>query len=101
QIPSTQTRFFLADIVDIGFVGQNVMYVVARGADVLQRVALDTGAPVLGSNFNKQIDLNVVPSGSTAKCQNPTGVAIGTNNKAYINCWGTRQLGIVDLSVQE
>src|SRR4029079_9925951 len=57
QIPSTQTRFFLADIVDIGFVGENVMYVVSRDADVLQRIALDSGAPLLGSQFNKQIDL--------------------------------------------
>lgn len=101
QIPDPGPRFFLADIVDISFVGDSVMYVLSRGADVLQRVSLETTGPELGSTQNFQIDLNVVPTGGTARCQNPTGVVIGhTTNKAFINCWGTRQLGIVDLSVQ-
>ena len=48
---------------------------------------------------DKQIDLNVVPAGSTKPCQNPTGVAIAPGfNKAFVNCWGTRQLGVVDFS---
>lgn len=102
QIPEGTTRFFLADIVDIAFVGDAVMYVVSRGADVLQRVALDpTDGPTLGSTQNFQIDLNVVPAGATQRCQNPTGVVIGHDtNRAYVNCWGTRQLGVVDLSTQ-
>ncbi len=100
QIPAATTKFFLADIVDTAFVGTNVMYVVSRGADVLQRVDVSTATPTLGSTQNFQIDLNVIPAGSTERCNNPTGVAIGDNNTAYINCWGTRQLGVVDLSQQ-
>jgi YVTN family beta-propeller protein len=98
-------RFFLADIVDIAFVGDQVMYVLSRGADVLQRVHFDTGEALLGSGINKQIDLNVIPAGSTEKCQTPTGVVIGdggsAENKGYVNCWGTRQLGVVDFTTQE
>jgi hypothetical protein len=46
-----------------------------------------------------------VPAGSTEKCQTPTGVVIGdggaAENKGYVNCWGTRQLGVVDFTTQE
>lgn len=101
QIPDPGPRFFLADIVDLAFVGDSVMYVLSRGADVLQRVTLESTGPEIGSNQNFQIDLDVVPATGTARCQNPNGVTIGhATNRAFVNCWGTRQLGIVDLSVQ-
>jgi cytochrome c peroxidase len=101
QIPDTQTRFFLADIVDLGFVGTDVAYVVSRGGDVVQRVVFTGAAPALGSSFNKQIDVNVTPTGSPGPCQNPTGIAVAhAGARAYLNCWGTRRLGVVDFSTQ-
>jgi YVTN family beta-propeller protein len=99
-----QTRFFLADIVDASFVGDGIEYVVSRGANVLQRVEWDSalGTPQIGSSFNKQIDLNAAPMGSSAGCSAPTGVVTGhENEKAYINCWVSRRLGVVDLTTQQ
>jgi YVTN family beta-propeller protein len=100
----TDTRFFLADLVDVAFIGDTVGYVLSKGADVLQRVVYDPeeGPGItIGSAFNKQIDLNVVPTGSTKPCQNPTGVVTAhSGGRAYVNCWVTRSLGIVDLSAQ-
>jgi cytochrome c peroxidase len=101
QIPDTQTRFFLADIVDVGFVGADVAYVVSRGGDVVQRVEYGPTGPTLGSAFNKQIDLNITPAGSPGPCQNPTGIAVAhSGGRAWVNCWGVRRLGVVDFSTQ-
>lgn len=101
QVPDTGPRFFLADIVDLGFVGSDVAYVVSRGGDVVQRVVYSGAAPTLGSTFNKQIDLNLTPAGSPGPCQNPTGIAVAhAGGRAFVNCWGTRRLGVVDLSTQ-
>ncbi len=101
QAPDPAVKFFLADIVDLGFVGTEVAYVVSRGADVVQRVVYSGSAPTLGSTFNKQIDLNLTPAGSPGPCQNPTGIAVThAGARAYVNCWGTRRLGVVDFSTQ-
>ncbi|MCL4225266.1 MAG: hypothetical protein KJZ91_12450 [Myxococcales bacterium] len=101
QVPDSGPRFFLADIVDLGLVGSDVAYVVSRGADVVQRVVYAGAGPTLGSSFNHQIDVNVTPAGSPGPCQNPTGIAIThAGGRAYLNCWGTRRLGVVDLSTQ-
>jgi YVTN family beta-propeller protein len=101
QIPDTETRFFLADLVDLGFVGTDVAYIVSRGGDVVQRVLWSGAGPTLGSQFNKQIDLNLTPAGSPGPCQNPTGIAVAhSGGRAFVNCWGTRRLGVVDLSTQ-
>jgi YVTN family beta-propeller protein len=98
-------RFFLADPVDIAFVNKEVGYVVSRGADVMQRIVFDPdeAAPIIGGTaFNKQIDLNVTPEGSPGPCQNPTGMALAHNGgRAWVNCWGTRRLGVVDFSTQK
>jgi len=97
----TSTRFFLADTVDVSFVGTSVAYYVSRGADTIQRIQYTGSAPVFGSNRNKQIELNTVPAGSTKACQNPTGIVVNhAGSFAYVNCWVTRQLGVVDLSLQ-
>jgi YVTN family beta-propeller protein len=100
-IPAGQPRHFLADIVDIGFVGEsNIGYVLSRGADVVQRIVLEPTGMQIGSTFNKQIDLNRVPQGNKA-CQNPTGIVIAHDGpRAYVNCWVSRNLGIVDLATQ-
>lgn len=101
QVPDTGPRFFLADLVDLGFVGSDVAYAVSRGADVVQRVVYSGAGPTLGSAFNKQIDVNVTPAGSPGPCQNPTGIAVAhAGGRAWLNCWGTRRLGVLDLSTQ-
>ncbi len=101
QIPAADPKFFLADTVDVAFVGDQVAYYLSRGGDAIQRVSYAGAAPVIGSAFNKQIDLNKVPTGSTKACQTPTGIATAhAGGFAYVNCWVTRQLGVVDLSSQ-
>jgi YVTN family beta-propeller protein len=98
--PAT-TRFFLADTVDVSFVGDSVAYYVSRGGDAIQRIQYTGAAPIVGSQRNKQIDLNLVPTGSTKACQNPTGIVVNhAGSFAYVNCWVTRQLGVVDLTLQ-
>jgi YVTN family beta-propeller protein len=97
----TAKRLFLADTVDVSFVGQSVAYYVSRGADAIQRIQYAGTAPTFGSSRNLQIDLNVTPAGSTQPCQNPTGIVVNhAGSFAYVNCWVTRQLGVVDLSAQ-
>jgi YVTN family beta-propeller protein len=97
----TTNRLFLADTVDVSFVGTSVAYYVSRGADAVQRIQYSGSAPTFGSNKSLQIDLNVTPAGSTKSCQNPTGIVVNhAGSFAYVNCWVTRQLGVVDLTAQ-
>lgn len=101
NIDVASPRLFLADTVDVSFVGTSVAYYVSRGADAIQRIQYTGDAVVFGSQRNKQIDLNVVPAGSTKACQNPTGIVVNhAGSFAYVNCWVTRQLGVVDLTLQ-
>lgn len=103
--PATTTgapaRNFLADLIDIGFVGTDVAYALSQGGDAIQRVVLDSTGPRLGSDSNKQIDIGAVPAGSTLACQTPTGLVVAHQAaRAYVNCWVTRSLGVVDLASQ-
>ena len=100
--PTDPPRFFLADPVDVAFVNKEVGYVLSRGADVMQRIVYREPGPTLGGTaFNQQIDLNVTPEGSPGPCQNPTGMALAHNGgRSWVNCWGTRRLGVVDFSQQ-
>lgn len=103
QQNNLQGRFFLADIVDIDFIGtSNVAYALSRGSDVVQRVTFDpVQGTQLGSQFNMQIDINKAPEGSNAGCLNPTGIVTAHDApRAYVNCWVSRQLGVLDLSRQ-
>ncbi|MCE9579612.1 MAG: hypothetical protein K8W52_41210 [Deltaproteobacteria bacterium] len=101
QVPDTGPRFFLADLVDVAFVGDKVAYYASRGGDAIQKVVYDDAGPTLGLPFNFQIDLNVTPTGSTKPCQNPTGIVTAhVGGRAYVNCWVTRQLGVIDLGKQ-
>jgi len=98
--PSARSpRFIPGDLSDIDFVaGTNVAYAIGRAGDVMQRVTF--GASVeIGSSQNKQIDL--AGSDAIGRCQAPTGVVIDRErNRAYVNCWVTRRLGVVDLDAQ-
>lgn len=102
QIPDTGPRQFLADIVDVDFVGTSVAYVASRGADTVQRVVLDPAqGPQLGSPQTRQIELNTTPAGSALPCQTPTGIVTAhAGARAFVNCWVSRSLGVLDLSQQ-
>jgi len=94
DIPAAMPHFFLADLVDIDFVpGSSIAYAVSRGADVIQRVDYSGAQVAIGSPQNKQIDV-------TSMCQNPIGIAIKDGNRAYVNCWVSRKLGVLDLGAQ-
>jgi YVTN family beta-propeller protein len=100
-LPAGKTRFFLADMVDIAFIGSsNVAYSVHRGADVVQRVVFDSvRGTSIGSQFNSQIDIGTL--NNKAACQNPTGIATAHNApRAYVNCWVSRKIAIIDLAKQ-
>ena len=92
-------RFIPGELADIAFVADsNVAYVVGRAGDVMVRVTFGDTVEV-GSTQNKQIDL--AGNDQIGKCQNPTGVAIDSERqRAYVNCWITRRLGVVDLGAQ-
>ncbi len=103
DIPSGTTKFFLADMVDISFVGDSIGYALSRGANVVQRIEYNSATGIaIGSAFNKQIDIGKAPTGAPAGCEGPTGIVTGHSNKrAYVNCWVSRRLGVVDLEIQE
>ena len=93
---------FLADLVDLSFLGgTNIAYAVSRGGEVVQRIVYDTTANTisLGSSMNKQIDL--VGNATIGNCFNPTGIVVSqTRVTAFVNCWGSQRLGVVDLASQ-
>ncbi len=102
-IPAGQPRHFLADLSDIAFAGSsNIAYALSKGADVVQRVVFDEVKGIsIGSSFNKQIDVGTAKNGNKP-CQNPTGiVAAHDGPRAYVNCWVSRNIAEIDLSVQQ
>ncbi len=92
-------RFIPGELSDIAFVqDSNVGYVVGRAGDVMVRVTFG-GSVEVGSTQNKQIDL--AGNDTLGKCQAPTGIAIDSaTGTAYVNCWITRRLAVVDLGSQ-
>lgn len=96
QIPAEDTRRFLQEIVDLAFDGDsNVAYVVSRAADTVQRLTYDPSEGIIiGTDEIKQIN-------TSPDCQNPIGIAISpTRRRAYLNCWLTRNLGVINLDAQ-
>jgi hypothetical protein len=96
---ATSPRFIPGELSDLDFVaGSNVAYTIGRAGDVMQRVTFGDTVQI-GSTQNKQIDL--AGNDAIGKCQNPTGIAIDSERGiAYVNCWITRRLGVVDLGSQ-
>ncbi len=95
---SGDKRFFLQEIVDLDFV-DDTAYVVSRAADVLQRVNYTASGITIGTAERRQIDL--IAAGGPTACQNPIGVVTSKGRlKAYVNCWITRRLAVVDLVAQ-
>ena len=90
-----QARFFLQEIVDLDFAGPtDVAYVVSRASDAVERVVYDdmTGIRV-GTAAVPQIDL-------APGCRAPIGIVVSNGPRAYVNCWLSRALGVVDLNDQ-
>jgi YVTN family beta-propeller protein len=102
-IPTGQPRHFLADLVDIAFAGSsNIAYTVSKGADIVQRVVFDEVKGItIGSQFNTQIDVGRA-QGDVKPCQNPIGIVTAHDGpRAYVNCWVSRNLAVIDLSKQQ
>ena len=102
-IPSpspTNPRFLPGDLTDIDFVpGSTVGYAVGRAGDVMVRVTFNGTGVDIGSTQNKLIDL--AGNDTIGKCQGPTGLVVDkAHMRAYVNCWMTRKLGVVDLAAQ-
>ena len=103
EIPEGDPRFFLADIVDIAMVGEDIAYVLSRGTNVVQRVAYNAALGIeFGSAFNKQIEIGAPPPGAPDGCDIPTGIVTSnTTQMAYVACLASRRLGVIDLTIQE
>lgn len=99
------SKLFLADTIDLAFIGESggIGYALSRGADAVQRVVFDreTDRTTVGSTLNLQIDVNAAPPGADAGCLTPTGITTAHDGpRAYVNCWLSRRLGVIDLSMQ-
>jgi DNA-binding beta-propeller fold protein YncE len=92
---------FMADIVDLSLIGENVLYFASRGGDGFQRAFIDgDGKVTLGIEGVKQVDLNA----ANPKCLNPIGVVtshdVTDNKSAFVNCWVSRSMTTIDLGKQ-
>jgi YVTN family beta-propeller protein len=99
--PSPESpRFIPGDLSDIDFVpGRNgVSYAVGKAGDVMVRVVFADGQVTVGSSQN--VEINLAGNDQIGRCQNPIGVAVLDETRAYVNCWVTRRLGVVDLGAQ-
>lgn len=94
-------RFIPGELSDLDFVeGSQVAYAIGRAGDVMVRVVFGASSVDIGSTQNKLIDL--AGNDTVGKCQGPTGVVIDSEGqKAYVNCWLTRRLAVVDLAAQQ
>jgi hypothetical protein len=62
------------------------------------RVDFSTTPPTLGMPGHAQLDIQGT---GNSMCQNPSGIVLSHGQqKAYVNCWGTRRLAVIDLSSQ-
>lgn len=96
-------RLFMADLVDVALVGSDILYLVARGADAVQRAVLTGDATVsLGTPTVKQLDL--LANANNTGCQAPIGMVTPHDTsqtpKAYVNCWVSRTATVVALDSQ-
>ena len=77
----------------------NVAYAVGRAGDVMLRVTFGDDA---SRSARRRTSRSTSPATTRiGKCQDPTGVAVDRDaTRAYVNCWVTRRLGVVDLDAQ-
>ncbi|MEZ4230474.1 MAG: hypothetical protein R3B89_14970 [Polyangiaceae bacterium] len=89
------------DIVDVDFIAPDVAYVASRGADVIQRVGFGPAVTVGHPNGVRQMDVLPAPATGPGGCKNPTGIVAGhASPKAWVNCWVSRSLGVMDFTTQ-
>jgi YVTN family beta-propeller protein len=95
----TSPRFLPGDLSDIAFLGTtNVAYAVGKAGDVMVRIVY-TSSVAVGSTQNKEIDL--AGNATIGTCQGPIGLIVSQElGRAYVNCWVSRKLALVDLSIQ-
>jgi hypothetical protein len=75
-----------------------VAYAIGKAGDVMVRMVYSTKLDV-GSTQNKEIDL--AGNATIGTCQAPIGLVVSMElGRAYVNCWVSRRLALVDLSVQ-
>jgi len=93
-------RLIPGELSDVAFLGDtNIGYTIGRAGDVMVRLTYGAQLQV-GSTQNTEIDL--AGSDAIGKCQAPTGVAVSQAlGRAYVNCWVTRRLAVVDLGKQQ
>jgi hypothetical protein len=92
-------RFIPGDLSDLDFVPDTeVAYAVGRAGDVMQRIIYGGERVEIGSSQNVQIDL--AGDDARGKCQGPTGVVVLDTTRAFVNCWVSRRLGVVNLEEQ-
>jgi YVTN family beta-propeller protein len=92
-------RFIPGELSDIAFLGNTqIAYAIGRAGDVMVRLAY--GATLdIGSTQNTEIDLG--GGAGITGCQAPTGLVVSMElGRAYVNCYVTRRLALVDLSIQ-
>ncbi len=101
---TASSKNFMADLIDVALVGESILYVLARGADAIQRVVITgTSSVTLGSTtpLVQQIDL----LGNNIGCQNPIGLVTPNDTtdskKMYVNCWVSRTATVVALDQQK
>jgi hypothetical protein len=97
---ATSPRFIPGELSDLDFVPEStVAYAIGRAGDVMVRTVFSATDVQIGSTQNKEIDL--AGNDTLGKCQGPTGVVIdGAHSRAYVNCWITHKLAVVDLAAQ-
>lgn len=100
QPSAANPRLVPGELADLAFLGDtNVGYAISRAGDVMVRLTYGAQLDV-GSAQNTEIDL--AGNDAIGKCQAPTGVAVSQAlGRAYVNCWVTRRLAVVDLGKQQ
>lgn len=102
----TSPRFLPGDLADVAFVdgraadGSVIAYAVGRAGDVMVRTTFGPSGTQVGSTQNLEIDL--AGDATIGTCQAPIGLAIDPDHgKAYVNCWVSRRMAVVDFASQQ
>jgi cytochrome c peroxidase len=108
EVPDDKQNF-MADIVDLSLIGEDILYFASRGGDGFQRALLNSDSDVtLGVSF-KDAQGNTVKAPQVdllaeQKCLNPIGIVTAHDNsdtkRAFVNCWVSRTMVTVDLKLQ-
>ncbi len=88
-----QNRLAIGEIVDLDFASDTDAWVVSRAADVVQKVSFAPGGVTVPT-----FQLDVSGSNAAPVCRLPTGIVTSANGaRAWVNCWSTRKLAVIDL----